>query len=261
MILKYPRLRLSDSVVLARRRCGFREWHQDDRHRDAADLAAHVEQGPASHPTAGGRPPPGLGANAHPLARRRPEQLDRQVRIGIRHHMLQWPRDAMGPVRRTEHRRQRPGARDDRMMEAKPGDVIAGASIASMNHGLPWAALRVRTGNRVGSAGSQAWSANPGSSTARSRDSVTLTVAHGNSASIGHSVLSMTLTRPPSVTTLSCVRRFAIGVGRRNHAVTETAVPHFRCADMASTSAVSRLTTAPPCKPAKGPAASAEGRQ
>src|SRR6266581_240839 len=71
----------------------------------------------------------------------------------------------------------------------------------------------------------------------------------------------MTLTRPPSVTTLSCVRRFAIGVGRRNHAVTETAVPHFRCADIASTSAVSRLATAPPCNPANGPAARAEGCQ
>jgi hypothetical protein len=71
----------------------------------------------------------------------------------------------------------------------------------------------------------------------------------------------MTLTRPPSVRTVRCVRKSAIGVGRKNHAVAETAVPQFRPAEIASISAVRRLATAPPCRPANGPAAKAEGRQ
>ena len=87
------------------------------------------------------------------------------------------------------------------------------ASMASMNHGLPWAARTLRGGNRVGSTLSLAFSANPGISIARSRDSVTRTVAQGCSSLSGHSVLSTTLTRPPSVKTASCVRSFAIGVG------------------------------------------------
>ncbi|HEY3030570.1 MAG TPA: hypothetical protein VGJ68_10375 [Bradyrhizobium sp.] len=41
----------------------------------------------------------------------------------------------------------------------------------------------------------------------------------------------------------------------------ETAVPHFRSSAKASTSAVNRLATAPPCNPANGPAAKAEGCQ
>ena len=74
------------------------------------------------------------------------------------------------------------------------------ASMASMNQGRPCAARLVRTGNRVGSAASLAGSVKPGTSTARSRDSVTRTVAQGWSSPSGQSVLSITLTRPPSVT-------------------------------------------------------------
>ncbi len=133
--------------------------------------------------------------------------------------------------------------------------------MASMNQGLPCAACRVRSGNRVGSAVSLAGSAKPGISTARSRDSVTRTVAQGCSSFAGHSVLSITLTRPPSLTTESSVRKSVIGVGRRNQAEADIAVPQFRAPASASTSAVSRLATAPPCNPANGPAASAEGFQ
>jgi hypothetical protein len=77
----------------------------------------------------------------------------------------------------------------------------------------------------------------------------------------GHSVLSITLTRPPSLTTESSVRKSVIGVGRRNQAEAEIAAPHFRSPACASISAVKRLATAPPCSPANGPAASAEGFQ
>ena len=135
------------------------------------------------------------------------------------------------------------------------------ASMASMNHDRPWPACGVRTGNRVGSSASPCVSTDPGNPTARSRDSVTRTVAQGCASLSGHSVLSTTLTRPPSVRTASWVRKLAIGVGRRNHAVAETAVPHFRSSARTSTSAVSRLATAPPCSPANGPAARAEGCQ
>ena len=106
-----------------------------------------------------------------------------------------------------------------------------------------------------------AGSAKPGISTARSRDSVTRTVAQGASSPAAHSVLSITLTRPPSLTTERCVRNSAIGVGRRNQAEADIAVPQFRCSASRSISAVSRLATAPPCNPANGPAASAEGCQ
>jgi hypothetical protein len=74
-------------------------------------------------------------------------------------------------------------------------------------------------------------------------------------------VLSITLTRPPSLITLISLRRSAIGVGRRNHAADDIAVPQLRTPACASISAVSRLAMAPPCKPAKGPAASGDGRQ
>ena len=46
-----------------------------------------------------------------------------------------------------------------------------------------------------------------------------------------------------------------------NHAEADIAVPQLRGPASASTSAVSRLATAPPCNPAKGPAASAVGFQ
>ena len=136
------------------------------------------------------------------------------------------------------------------------------ASMASMNHGLPCAALpgadRKPQRDRR-----RRWpaSAKPGISTARSRDSVTRTVAQGWSSPTGHSVLSITLTRPPSLTTESSVRKSVIGVGRRNQAEAEIAVPHLRISACASISAVNRLATAPPCSPANGPAASAEGFQ
>jgi hypothetical protein len=86
-------------------------------------------------------------------------------------------------------------------------------------------------------------------------------VAQGASPPTGHSVLSITLTRPPSATTLSSLRKSAIGVGRRNQAADEIATPQLRAAACASTSAVRRLATAPPCRPVKGPAASGDGRQ
>ena len=63
-----------------------------------------------------------------------------------------------------------------------------------------------------------------------------------------------------ATTTDSFVRKSAIGVGRRNQAADEIAAPQLRL-PCASTSAVSRLATAPPCRPAKGPAASGVGRQ
>ena len=102
------------------------------------------------------------------------------------------------------------------------------ASMASMNQDRPCAARPVRTGNRVGSAASLAGSTKPSISTARSRDSVTRTEAQGWSSPSGQSVLSITLTRPPSVTTDSPVRKTVIGVGRRNQADEAIAVPHFR---------------------------------
>jgi hypothetical protein len=74
-------------------------------------------------------------------------------------------------------------------------------------------------------------------------------------------VLSITLTRPPSVKVEIRVRNSALGVGRRNQAEADIAVPQFRTSASRSISAVSRLATAPPCNPANGPAASAEGRQ
>src|SRR5205814_9136043 len=77
----------------------------------------------------------------------------------------------------------------------------------------------------------------------------------------GHDVLSTTPTRPPSGRPSSRGRAAATVVGRKNHAETETAVPHFRSPAMASTSALNRLAIAPPCKPANGPAAKAEGCQ
>jgi hypothetical protein len=40
--------RLSRREPLLGRRRGFREWHQDHRHRDPADLAVEVEQDTAS---------------------------------------------------------------------------------------------------------------------------------------------------------------------------------------------------------------------
>src|SRR6266403_4724999 len=46
------------------RRCGLRKRHQDDGHRDAADLTAHVEQRTASDSNPGGRLPAGLRASA-----------------------------------------------------------------------------------------------------------------------------------------------------------------------------------------------------
>src|SRR4051794_13720787 len=135
------------------------------------------------------------------------------------------------------------------------------ASIASMNQGRPCAARRVRTGNRVGSAASPAGSIKAEISTARSRDNVTRTAAQGWSSSAGHNVLSITLMRPPSLTTASSVRNSVIGVGRRNHADDAIAVPQLRSSASASISAVSKLATAPPCRPAKGPAASGVGCQ
>src|SRR3954466_8064903 len=124
---------------LACRRRRLRKRHQHDRHRDAANLAAHVEQRTASYSKPGGSLPAGLRANADPLAERRPEQLDRQVGIGIRDGILEWPRDAMGPIRRTKHRGQRAGAIDDRIVEAKPGDVIAHARLHGVHE--PWLAM------------------------------------------------------------------------------------------------------------------------
>src|SRR5258708_10979596 len=64
------------------RRRGLRKRHQDDRHRDAADLTAHVEQRTASDSNPGGRLPAGLRANANPFAERLPEHLDRQAWVG-----------------------------------------------------------------------------------------------------------------------------------------------------------------------------------
>jgi hypothetical protein len=127
--------------------------------------------------------------------------------------------------------------------------------MASMNQGRPCAARLVRIGNRVGSAAPPAGSVKPDISTARSRDKVTRTTAQGWSSLADHNVLSITLTRPPSVRTASSVRNSVIGVGRRNQADDAIAVPHLRSAASASISAVSRLATAPPCRPANGPAA------
>src|SRR5260370_21171230 len=105
------------------RRRGLRKRHQDDRHRDAADLTAHVEQRTASDSTPGGRLPAGLRANANPFAERLPEHLDRQVGIGIRDDILERARNAMGPIRPTKHASQRADAVDAAMVDAKPGDV------------------------------------------------------------------------------------------------------------------------------------------
>src|SRR5216684_6953405 len=82
------------------RRRSLRKRHQDDGHRDAANLTAHVEQCTASDSDPGGMLPAGLRANANPLAERLPEQLDSQVGIGIRDDILEWARNAMGPIRR-----------------------------------------------------------------------------------------------------------------------------------------------------------------
>jgi hypothetical protein len=46
------------------RRRGLRKRHQDDGHRDAADLTAHVEQRTASDSNRGRRLPAGLRASA-----------------------------------------------------------------------------------------------------------------------------------------------------------------------------------------------------
>ena len=87
---------------LIRRRRRLRKRHQDDGHRDTADLTAHVEQCTASDSNPRGRLPAGLRTNANPFAQRLPEQLDRQVGIGIRDDILERARNAMGPIRRRE---------------------------------------------------------------------------------------------------------------------------------------------------------------
>jgi LysR family glycine cleavage system transcriptional activator len=51
-----------------------------------------------------------LRANTHPFAPGLPEELDRQVRIGIGDDLPEWPRDAMGPIGWTQHAGQRAGA-------------------------------------------------------------------------------------------------------------------------------------------------------
>jgi len=49
------------------------ERHQDDGHRDTADLTAQVEQCAASDSNPRGSLPAGLRTNANPLAERLPE--------------------------------------------------------------------------------------------------------------------------------------------------------------------------------------------
>src|SRR5207253_10619667 len=147
----------------------------------------------------------------------------------------------------------------DAMVESKPRHVIALARLHGVHE--PLAAM----------AGLRGSHRNPGRveriakcvDRSRQADRALARQRHpqGCASPSGHSVLSTTLTRPPSVRTASWVRKLAIGVGRRNHAVAETAVPHFRSSARASTSAASRLATAPPCSPANGPAARAEGCQ
>src|SRR6266403_2417377 len=58
---------------LACRRRRLRKRHQDDGHRDTADLTAQVEQCAASDSNPGGSLPAGLRTNANPLAERLPE--------------------------------------------------------------------------------------------------------------------------------------------------------------------------------------------
>jgi hypothetical protein len=79
---------------LIRRRPGLWKWHQDDGHRNPADLAAAVDQRAASQSEPGGRLPPCLRPNAQPLAAGLPEQLDRQVWGGVGDNVPERPRDA-----------------------------------------------------------------------------------------------------------------------------------------------------------------------
>ena len=93
------------------------------------------------------------GANADPFAGRRPEQLNRQVRVGIGHHVLDRPRDAMGPVGRSQEPMESgPAPVDDRhgRRRNQATSSPARASMASMNQGRPCDGVRRRSGNRVG---------------------------------------------------------------------------------------------------------------
>src|SRR6478736_951787 len=107
------------------RRFGLRKRHQDNRHRNPADLTMQVEQHAAPGSKAGGRPPPRLRANANPFSHRLPEELHRQVRVRVGHDVLEWPRNAMCPVGRSKNHGERAGVVDDLMTEPEPGDVIA----------------------------------------------------------------------------------------------------------------------------------------
>ena len=194
------------------------------------------------------------------------EQLNRQIGIRIRHHILERPGDAVGPVRRSEHRRQRHSTGAPSMIawfmrnQATPSP--ARASMASMNQGRPCAACRVRTGNRVGSAASPAGSAKPGHldrAFARQRH------PHGGAGLV-------LVGRPQRVVDHADAAAFASRQRVRfadpssasaagTRPTTRSPCPICRWSASASTSAVSRLATAPPCRPAKGPAASGVGCQ
>src|SRR5581483_5577574 len=116
-------------------------------------------------------------------------------------------------------------------------------------------------GRREGSTGGIDATGRFESVSGRSRMKVTRAVAQGAASPSTYSMLSTTLTRPPSITLVARVRKVATGVGRRNQVVTLMADPQPLWAARASSSAVSSPAIAPPCSPLNGPAASGDGCQ
>ena len=220
-----------------------------------------VEQDAAAGAEAGGRPPPRFGADADPFALGCRNSWT--VRLGLGSATTFWTGRAMPWVQSAGPSTEVSGpAPSMTVSQPEPGDTVAGARFHRVHEpGPAMGGLDGAHRKRVGSAASLAASAKPGISTARSRDSVTRTVAQGASSPAAHSVLSITLTRPPSVDDGKLRAQFRHRRRAQEPGRGEIAVPHFRCPACASTSAVSRLATAPPCSPRKGPAASAEGCQ
>src|SRR6185295_18436951 len=79
--------RFAELSWLTRRHGGLRKRHQHDRHRNAADLALDIQQGPAADPEPGGRRPARLRPHADPFAAWLAEQLHRKIGIGIGYHI------------------------------------------------------------------------------------------------------------------------------------------------------------------------------
>jgi hypothetical protein len=78
-------------------------------------------------------PPP----HADPFAPRLPEQLDRQVGVGIGDDILHRPANAVGPIGWTQHRGERALPVHDRVVRAEPGDAVTNPRFHYIHEPLP----------------------------------------------------------------------------------------------------------------------------